>query len=455
MAGQSLHRVRAWQLKQSIKSRFAIMKVSIIGSILIIALAALFGWRNHEELKEVRVEHRLMVDEAMALGISAEDGGHGAALRRPLERDRKDREAEMKSFAAELIAFAKKMDEYEGSGGPEDDEMEKETMGMIKRFLDLDEFQLKGVIATLKASDEVGEEMRQDIIGFSVMMLANESPEAALTIYAESSDMLEEDGMGEEVVASALSRLAERDPFAAMDWIRENGEKDPDLISDDVKSAVVIGTARQDPAMAIKLMGELELESRSQAADGIARSADTSGKRLQLLETLRGLEDDSNDVQRSVMASMGEQLQKGGFEASRVWLEKAELKGEELDFFSDNLSYQNTREDTGKWLGWVEDNISETDASRKTGEMMQQWTHGDFQAAGDWLNDAKDGSIKEAAVESYAKTVAPYEPQVAAQWALSLPEGRQKEDLIKRVYKQWKMKDEAAAAVFAAEQGIE
>lgn len=432
------------------------MKVSFIISLLIIAIAALLGWRNHEELKRVRIEHRLVVDEAAEFGISVEEAGDIGLLRTPLERDGSaDREAEMKSFAAELIAFVKKLENREGDGGPEDEAIQKETMEMIKRFLDLDEPQLKGVIAELKASQEMGDDMRKGIIGFSIMMLANESPETALSLYAESSDILEMDGMGEHVMMSSLSRMAERDPFAAMDWIRKNGKKNPELVNDQTKSAVVVGAAWQDPAMAISMMKELQLDDDDQAAAGIARSADTLEKRLQLLETLRALDGDSQETQKSVLGSMGEQLQKSGFEDSMAWLEKASLKDQELEFFSANLSYQNTKEDTGKWLGWVEESFSAKEASNKTAEMVQQWTHNDFQAAGNWLNDAKEGSVKQAAVESYAKTVAPYEPQAAAQWALTLPAGSQRSELIKQVYREWMRKDESAAAAFAAEQGIE
>jgi hypothetical protein len=432
------------------------MKVSVIISFVIIAIATLLGWKNHEELKQVRIEHRLVVDEAAEFGISVEEGGDIGLLRRPIERGGSaNREAEMKSFSAELIAFAKKLEDREGDGGPEDEAIHQETMEMIVRFLDLDEKQLKEVIADLKASQDLGDDMRQGIIGFSIMMLGNESPEVALTIYTESSDILVIEGLGEHVVKSSLSRLAEKDPFAAMDWIRENGEKNPELVSESVKSAVIEGTARQDRAMAINLMKELQMEDDQQAAAAIARSADTSEKRLQLLVTLRALDGDSKEIQKSVLGAMGEQLQKDGYEASVVWLETANLKRQELDFFSTNLSYQNTKEDTGKWLGWVEESFPANEASNKTAEMMQQWTQNDFKAAGNWLNDAKEGQIKEAAVESYAKTVAPYEPQAAAQWALTLPEGSQRSELIKQVYRDWMKKDEAAAAAFAAEQGID
>ncbi|MFC7336468.1 hypothetical protein ACFQY0_04700 [Haloferula chungangensis] len=431
------------------------MKYSIIVSLLIIAVAALFGWRNHEELKRVTIEHRLLVDEAIELGLSTEGPGQGLALRRPLDREKKDREAEMRLFATELIAFLKKLEDRQQDGGGDGEDMQRETMEMISRFLDLDEGQLQGVIAALEKSTEIGDDMRKGIIGFSIMMLADQSPEVVLALYAGASGGQGVEGMDEKVIEASLSRLAERDPFAAIDWLREHGKSKPDLISDDIKSALIAGTARQDPAMAITLMKELEIKDKSQAADGIAIAADTSEKRLQLLESLRALDGESRGLQESVLESLGEQLQKSGFDTSQEWLEKAELNEEELESFSAELSYQHTLEDTGNWLGWVDENLSEKEASSKAAEMMVQWTHNDFQAAGNWLNDAQEGAVKTAAIESYAKTVAPYEPQAAAQWALTLPEGRPRDRLIKQVYNEWKKKDEGAAANFAATQGID
>ena len=60
-----------------------------------------------------------------------------------------------------------------------------------------------------------------------------------------------------------------------------------------------------------------------------------------------------------------------------------------------------------------------------------------------------------AAVRAYAKTVAPYEPQTAANWALTLPAGDERTGLLKTIHGHWKSQDEAAAARFAEQHGLE
>jgi len=88
---------------------------------------------------------------------------------------------------------------------------------------------------------------------------------------------------------------------------------------------------------------------------------------------------------------------------------------------------------------------------------MERWTEKDYQAAGTWLTQAADGPAKQAAVASYAKTVAPYEPETAAQWAITLPPGRTRIIALQTVYEKWPKNDPAAkeaAEAFAEKHGI-
>ncbi|MEP4078088.1 hypothetical protein [Haloferula sp.] len=436
------------------------MKVSILISVLILAIAGMFGWQGMKQLDRVKSEHGKVVREAAALGISAGDEIGSGGGRKPLVRERKDRELAARNLAEEVIAFAKRMKEAEDNGEGPGEELEKETMAMMKRFLDLDAHQLKSLIGVLRESSEIDDEMRNGIVGFSIMMLANESPEAALTLYTETSDMLEMDGMDEHVVTSALSQWAEKDAFGALDWIRENGEKNPDLVTDEVKAGVIAGAARQDPTLALGLIDELDVDADHGAATGIAQSARTPEERTSLMKTLRVHEGQSgkegHKLKRSILSSMGSQLASEGFERSSEWIENAEMSVEETTAIFSGISYHQTKEDTGKWISWASENVEEKgDLNNKVKYMMANWTRNDFEAAGTWLNDAEEGPAKETAMVSYAETVAPYEPESAAEWALILPEGKERTKLLKQVHREWKKKDEAAAAAFAAEQGIE
>ena len=82
-------------------------------------------------------------------------------------------------------------------------------------------------------------------------------------------------------------------------------------------------------------------------------------------------------------------------------------------------------------------------------------THQDYLAAGKWLTAAPAGEAKNAAVSTYAETVAEYEPQTAVQWALTLPIGEARKSTLQSIYQNWPKKDAAAAATFAQQYGVD
>jgi hypothetical protein len=86
--------------------------------------------------------------------------------------------------------------------------------------------------------------------------------------------------------------------------------------------------------------------------------------------------------------------------------------------------------------------------------MVRNWTQKDYAAAGKWLITVPDGPTKNAAVRSYAETISEYEPQTAAQWALTLPAGRDRENTLRKIYQHWPKEDAAAKAIFAKDYGI-
>jgi hypothetical protein len=86
--------------------------------------------------------------------------------------------------------------------------------------------------------------------------------------------------------------------------------------------------------------------------------------------------------------------------------------------------------------------------------LIQRWTTEDYQAAGKWLATTPESPAKNTAVSSYAQTIANYEPQTAAQWALTLPPGENRDNTLKRIYSYWPKDDPGGAAAFAKKHSI-
>lgn len=438
------------------------MKLSLALSALILAVAASFAWQDHDRLTQVRAAHEKLVAEAAALGISP-DVANTAASSRITKRERAQdrREQDAKQAAAEFIAFAKEMEAAQKKGGPPDEKMQERIMGLMDRMLSLDAGQLKIVISTLRADPTLNDEMRRGLIGFSIMTLASDHPQAALGLFTESSDLFKNDGMGRGVISSSLAKWAKDDPTAALDWVRKNGEKYPDLVTDDAKEGLIAGAAEQDPRLAFRLISELGLENVSGAGQAIIGAARTPEERTASLAALREYLatlpewKDRDLIGLNAINELGQKAAKDGFEAGSKWIDGAGFSPEEIRRMANDLGTSSSGGDTGKWIEWVGESVPDEKIGVQT--MVRQWTENDYQAAGKWLATAAPGPTKDAAVRSYAETVSRYEPETAAQWALTLPPGTDRTETLRNIYQNWPKNDEAskeAAAAFAKAHGL-
>lgn len=415
------------------------MKFSIALSILILAAAAFFGWQQQGQLDTARETRLQVMAEARALGLAPDallaDGN--APLPAKLGRTAAaDKTAAARAFSKELIAFAVEMKAAEKTNGAVPDEaMQTRGMETMARLLDFDADQIKQVIADLKESTEIDDGTRGEIIAFSVLMLASEHPEAALAIFTESSGIPKMHGMdmGDQVVSAALGKWAERDPLAALEWIREHSEKHADLVTDTTKSAVIAGAAKQDPKLALRLLDELKLEDYSQIASGLAMAARSPDDSAGLLAALREGGDKHRELLHLVLGTVASQVVSEGFEEGQRWLANAKLSDTEMAKFGEGISQRDTNADTGKWIDWMTGKLPADQRDNRIRQMVTQWTRQDHKAASEWINSSPEGPAKVAAVKSFARTVAPFEPETALQWANTLPAGKDRDNLIREI----------------------
>ncbi len=435
------------------------MKISIAASILILLVAALFGVPNHQRLATIRESHAKLVADAAQLGVSI-DSDHPDDPVRITKRGREDKEADARAAATEFIAFAREMEAMQKKGGPPDEAMQKRIMEIMDRMMSLDSAQLKILIAEVRAAKDLKDEMRQGLIGFSIMTLSNDHPQAALALFTESSDLFTENGMGNHVISSSLAKWAKDDPLAAVEWVKKNSAKFPDLITDDAKRGLISGTAAQDPRLAFKLIGELGIKETSQSINGIILAAKTPEARTATLTALREhlatITDEKarTELSENAVRRFAQSMAEAGFEASTRWISESNFTPTELDSLASGLSGSVKSGETGKWIEWIGEKLPPDKADDSIRNLVNNWTRNDYQAAGTWLAAAPDGPTKNTAIRSYAGMVAEYEPETAAQWALTLPPGKDREQTLKTIYRNWPEDDTAAKEAFKQKHGI-
>jgi hypothetical protein len=436
------------------------MKISIAASILILLVAALLGFHGHQRLADARETHAKLAASASEQGISIDPSRPDTNVR-VTRRERVNKEADAKAIAAEFIAFAKEMEGIEKNGGQPDEGQRKRIMEFIDRMMSLDPSQLKILIAEVRKANELKDQTREGLISFSIMTLANEHPQAALAMLTDSSDLFKSEGMGTHVVSSSLAKWAKDDPLAALEWVRKNNAKFPDLINDEAKHGLITGTAIGNPGLAFKLIGELGIKEPTNIIPAIIETAKTPAERTSTLATLRehlatiGDEKTRTEAAHAAIGRFALSALEENFDAGSKWVESAKLTPQELESFADGLKYSSRTRESGKWIDWIGKNLPPEKAAERIEGLVGNWTRNDYQAAGKWLATAADGPAKNAAIRSYAVTVSRYEPATAAQWAMTLPPGGDREQTLRRIYQNWPADDSAAKEAFAKEHGFQ
>ncbi len=436
------------------------MKRPLALTIAILALGAAPAFFQQKKLTKMREDRRKLEAEASGLGLST-DPSVSPAEARLTKRQRGGTENLAPATAAEIVAFARDMEALKKSGGKPDEEFQRRAMEMMDRLMDLDAAGFKQIIAALRDSREISAETRGNMIAFSIMMLATDHPKAAVALFTESSDMLDKSMMGGQVISSALNRWARLDPHAASEWLRNNAEKYPEIAGDDAKRGMIAGTALSDPKLAFKLIGELDFEHPASAVQAILVSGHENPEQrnavlLALREYLGNIPDEAEreELRDKAFEIFARTSDQEGFDSLTQWISDAAFTPEEKQHFASGLTYFTTHEDTGKWVEWLSANLPAETMSDPVRELVGEWTQQDYLSAGKWLSATPDGPAKTAAVEAYAEAVAAYEPQVAVQWAMTLPAGPGRDSTLRSIYQNWPANDPAGAAAFARDHGF-
>ncbi len=436
------------------------MKISLALSALILAIGLANGFMHHRQLAGLRQDREQLAAQAAKLGIHVEpraSPGQPAVTK----RQREDRENQTRAVSSELVAFARAMERHDKSGEVADADFETQGMKLIERLMTLDPEQLKLVIEGLRGDQDLSEETRRNMIGFSIIMLAEDHPAAALSLFSASSDLMNGSDMGQQVIAASLAKWSENDPRAALAWIQANAQDHPEIADDDTKCSVLAGAAQTDPKLAFTLLTELGIKDMPGAIQSITEAGKTPEERAAILSAFRehvaGINDPAElEAQREeALGGIARTISGESFDAVTTWISSQKLSPEESDQFASGISYDTTKGETEKWIDWMSKTLPPEKLGERVGDLVGQWTQQDYLAAGKWLTGEPDGPAKTAAVKSYAETVAEYEPQVAAQWAMTMPAGQERKDTLQNIYQNWPDRDADAKAAFAAQHGID
>ena len=438
------------------------MKISIAFSLLILVLGSALCWQENQRHASLRASHEKLVAQAAQSGVTLNPTFAVEGMRVTKRgQQREDKEVTDKTLAAEYIAFAKEREAIEKKGGQPAMATHEQAQKFRDRIMALDPTQMKILIAEIRANQDLKPETQKELISLPIMILASDHPQIALVMFTESPDFMKENGMDSLAMVKSLTKWSKDDPAAALEWVRANGAKFPDLVTEDAKRGMISGTAVNDPQLAFKLIAELGIKDGEDAAAMIVRAAKTSEERTAILAVLRAhlttLPDKSmlrSHQYYGAICELGKNTGKEGFEAGSKWIENAARNPQELaDFCKSACAIKS--EESGKWIEWLGTKPLIKESKRSIRWMVRNWTGNDYQAAGNWLAATPDGPSKNISIRSYAETVARYEPQTAAQWAMTLPPGQDRDETLKNIYQNWPEHDDAAKQAFKKLHGMD
>lgn len=437
------------------------MKGSLLLTAGILVIGFTPGMLQQKRLSDLQSDHELLAQKAAKLGVvvDSSDAGNGP---RATKRQREEIEKQTKATSSEVVRFAKDLEELRKAGGKPDADFQSRSMEVLAKLAELDSSQISAFIKVLREEPGLSATTRGSLIAYAILTLSDQNPEAALTLYSEASDLLEGRSLGGHIAAASIGNLAERDPNRALEWLQKNAGKYGSEEADELKRSLLAGAALNNPDRAFKLVGELKFEDSSEAVSAIIASANGNpGQRSALLTGLRSYlaaipdAELRDELAANAMETFARTSEKEGFDSLTEWMDEAKFTEKEKSQFAAGLSWFTTKTDTGRWVEWMGSNLPAGEMLEPVREVVGEWTQQDYVAAGQWLSKSPDGPAKTAAVQAYAAAVAEYEPQIAVQWALTLPPGHARDEAMRDIYSNWPSKDPEGAAAFAREHGLE
>ncbi len=434
------------------------MRFPIAITLTIIVATALAGWRNHGQLASANLTYQQLRQQARAMGIKE------SASQNPSKRTRshQPRRLDTASLATGLIAFASELDTLPKSSDTKSlDERNQSMLDWQRRLLAFDPAAMKNLIAEIHTTPDLNEENRLELLDMVLQTFAESHPQAALELLADSPNLLKNPEVRGYAAYVALLRGMEIDPAACTAWYRNHSELFPGDLAGRVTERLMRRTSLTNPKLAFQLIDELGVQDHNFAVGMITNPAKTSAQRDATLAAFRDYLTTIEDPKlRETLAfegisSMITTAFFDGVDNGIQVIGNGSFTHEEIESYVSRVGFDISRNGAGKWIDWLAKEIPTPNVTTQViPRLFGEWTMKDYQAAGEWLTASEDSPMKTATSAVYANALADRHPATAAQWALALPAGENRDQLLPRIYQSWLKADPAAAATFADQNGI-
>jgi hypothetical protein len=251
-------------------------------------------------------------------------------------------------------------------------------------------------------SGEAGDKELRRYACIAIQTVAGYDPEAAVNASLQLRKLMPAAiKVPSRILLEAFAKLP---PQRVFDWYREMG------IQPEPFDLNLYFTAAKTPA---------KKAEKAWALSDYIRSFENSPLRNELMAGAR----------RDLAAATG----RAGFDSGKAWADAVVSTADEASSFLWQAINTSANGDIPHWIEWAAAKFPDKVEKLGIDEGVRHWADSDYQAAGNWLTSLPDGPLKIQAIQGYVDGVKTLDPEVARQWALTLPPGPEREEMLKRI----------------------
>lgn len=389
------------------------MKRSLLMIGLPLAAVMVLGTWNQRRLNTLRHTFSEVMAEASRAGVSISSSSRPT---RSALRDREDGEVQRAIAACREAAV---------STGRE---LDKKIRGIAEK---LSTNRLRDLILAMSQDTTLTPAQRSKIVGLLMKYAAYKASEMVVELAMAHPNILTEDSIFS--VVHALEGIAEVDLEKALGLAVKINQTSPQLCKN-YKMLPDELVATLPPQRFFGWFLEMGQTPNPWTLDPYFASAKTPEQQAEKVAALRQyltkLETaaQKKEVLSRALRTFGKAAAVSGFESGKAALDLPDLSAEEVHDFLTGCLDADAKGEFGNWITHAMEKFPNDEEQLDTTGVFYRWASSDYQSSGKWLSSLTAGPLRDSFVKSYILGVMRVDPEVATQWALTLPPGKDREN---------------------------
>lgn len=410
------------------------MRTSLVITILILAAAFVLHRNGSRRLAELTERHAFLIQQHNAAGTPSSVSADPATS----QQDSAAVIVEARKFTCDMISLANEISLQKKSGKPPDSATLKRAAGIPGLLQSLTSAQLQLVIPLTLSAPDLSDDLRQRMLKSYFTVLAAKSPTDALELLTRHSNLIGPQADPAGIAGKALAAWSLTQPAKAREWIQTNGPLHPEWITDSAKLPLLIQTSQTDSRAAFVMMDQLGIMDKPSAITKMCATASTPAARKKVWDALRDYSENLADagekkaLVRAAIQQMTPGISEAGPAEAANWLKDARLDIQHLETFAEALPFNPKAEETTAWIQWMGATLPGKSSEAPIRRLFSRWIAQDHVSAGQWLNNQPASPVKSTCIHIFAESVASQDPEAARQWALTLPPGPERDELLRK-----------------------